>query len=92
MILAVVVTALLFDPVRKWIQDRVDQFFYRAVYDLSGESGSGWCHAPGQSGHPASSNYADLVDGWLQARLEPLPFGEAPPSGRRLVLEPRGES
>jgi PAS domain S-box-containing protein len=33
LIMAVVVTALLFDPVRKWIQDRVDQFFYRAVYD-----------------------------------------------------------
>jgi PAS domain S-box-containing protein len=33
LILAVVVTALLFDPVRKWIQDRVDQLFYRAVYD-----------------------------------------------------------
>ena len=29
LILAVVVTALLFDPVRKWIQDRIDQFFYR---------------------------------------------------------------
>jgi two-component system NtrC family sensor kinase len=33
LILAIVVTALLFDPVRKWIQDRVDQFFYRTVYD-----------------------------------------------------------
>lgn len=33
LILAVVVTALLFDPVRKWIQDHVDQFFYRTVYD-----------------------------------------------------------
>src|SRR6202140_2577523 len=33
LILAVVVTALLFDPVRKWIQDRVDQPFYRTVYD-----------------------------------------------------------
>ena len=27
------VTALLFDPVRKWIQDRVDHLFYRTVYD-----------------------------------------------------------
>ena len=33
LVLAVVVTALLFDPVRKWIQDYIDQFFYRASYD-----------------------------------------------------------
>src|SRR5258708_38333350 len=33
LILAAVVTALLFDPVRKWIQDRVDHLFYRTVYD-----------------------------------------------------------
>src|SRR5246127_4084690 len=33
LILAMVVTALLFDPLRKWIQDGVDQFFYRTGYD-----------------------------------------------------------
>src|SRR5438876_10339933 len=33
MILAIAVTALLFCPVRKWIQERLDQFFYRTRYD-----------------------------------------------------------
>ena len=33
LIVAVVVTALLFDPVRKWIQDKLDQFFYHTRYD-----------------------------------------------------------
>jgi len=33
LVLAIVVTALLFDPVRKWIQDGIDQFFYRKRYD-----------------------------------------------------------
>src|SRR3984893_446315 len=33
LILAVVLPALLFAPVGKWMQDRVDQAFYRTVYD-----------------------------------------------------------
>ncbi|MFN2464706.1 MAG: penicillin acylase family protein [Candidatus Dormibacteria bacterium] len=68
---------------------KVTAAFYRAVYDLRGE-GSSWGHAPGQSGHPGSANYADLIDGWLAARSEPLPFGATPP-GRRLVLGPKAQ-
>jgi two-component system NtrC family sensor kinase len=33
LMLAIVVTALLFDPVRKWVQERIDRFFYHTRYD-----------------------------------------------------------
>jgi PAS domain S-box-containing protein len=33
MIAMIVVTALLFEPVRKWFQDKLDRFFYRKRYD-----------------------------------------------------------
>jgi two-component system NtrC family sensor kinase len=33
LILAMVVAALLFDPVKNWIQERLDQVFYRTRYD-----------------------------------------------------------
>jgi two-component system NtrC family sensor kinase len=33
LVIAMAVTALLFDPVRKWIQNRLDQMFYRTRYD-----------------------------------------------------------
>ena len=34
LVLAIVVTAVLFDPVRKWIEEHIDQFFYRTRYDF----------------------------------------------------------
>jgi len=33
LMVAIVVTALLVDPVRKWIQEKLDLFFYRTRYD-----------------------------------------------------------
>jgi PAS domain S-box-containing protein len=33
LVVAIVVTALLFDPVKNWITDRLDRFFYRKRYD-----------------------------------------------------------
>ena len=33
MIVAIVVTALLFDPFKNWFQERLDRFFYRKRYD-----------------------------------------------------------
>ncbi|MBO0910803.1 MAG: PAS domain S-box protein [Acidobacteria bacterium] len=33
LVLAIVITALLADPLRKWIQERIDRLFYRANYD-----------------------------------------------------------
>jgi len=33
LIAAIVVTAILFDPVKNWIQDRLDVFFYKKRYD-----------------------------------------------------------
>jgi PAS domain S-box-containing protein len=33
LVLAIVITALLFEPVKNWIQQRIDKFFYRKRYD-----------------------------------------------------------
>jgi penicillin amidase len=65
----------------------VTSAFWRAVYDLEDWSRSVGSHAPGQSGHPASRHYADLIDGWLNMKPAPLRFG-IQPDGDRLVLRP----
>ncbi|HEV3232840.1 MAG TPA: penicillin acylase family protein, partial [Candidatus Dormibacteraeota bacterium] len=64
---------------------------YRAVYDLADWSRSRAGHAPGQSGHPGSRGYADMIPGWLAVAPPPLPWGPAP-EGRRLILVPAGRS
>jgi penicillin amidase len=50
--------------------------FLRAVYDVGVWSRSVFSYPPGQSGHPASPNYADLIPGWLECRPLPLRFGQ----------------
>jgi penicillin amidase len=68
--------------------------FLRAVYDVGKWSRSVFSYPPGQSGHPASPNYADFIPGWLECRPLPLAFGEdaEPPdeSVRVLRLRPVG--
>jgi penicillin amidase len=68
--------------------------FLRAVYDVGEWSRSVFSYPPGQSGHPASPNYADFIPGWLECRPLPLAFGEdaVPPdeSVRVLRLRPVG--
>ena len=65
---------------------------WRAAYDLADWGGSVAGTGPGQSGHPASKHYADLVDGWLSGRPRPLAFGASPPAGDRLLLRPGGSA
>jgi penicillin amidase len=63
--------------------------FLRVVYDVGGWSRSVFSHPPGQSGHPASPNYDDLIPGWLECRPLPLAFGEAAPG---IEVAPGGDA
>jgi penicillin amidase len=47
----------------------------RAVYDLGDWTRSVISHAPGESGHPASSHYADMIEDYLAGRPRPMEFG-----------------
>ena len=46
----------------------------RAVYDLSDPDGTRIALCGGQSGHPASPHYDDLLPGWLRGEYVDLPM------------------
>jgi penicillin amidase len=66
----------------------VTSAFWRAVYDTADWAASLGGFAPGESGHPGSGHYADMVEDWLQGRPRKLLFGTQPAAGDRLVLRP----
>ena len=45
---------------------------YRLLADAGEPSESRWQHFTGQSGHPASDNYDDLIADWLAVRSQPF--------------------
>jgi penicillin amidase len=64
---------------------------YRQICDLSNWDRSLSIHPVGQSGHPGSKHYADLVDGWRTMQYHPMPWSRARVEDlvvERLTLEP----
>ena len=57
---------------------------FRMLADLGDPTRSRWQHMTGQSGHPTSPHYDDLLDGWLTGQTNP--FGQPPVA--TLKLEP----
>jgi penicillin amidase len=63
----------------------------RYVFDLSDWDESGWIVPLGSSGHPESEHYADQLEDWAGARLQPMLYSwESIESGAesRQLLEP----
>ena len=58
---------------------------YRLLADLGDPDRSRWQHMTGQSGHPGSAHYDDLLDDWLRVRSNPV----AQPAVETLTLTPR---
>ncbi len=56
----------------------------RAVYDLDDLDRSGFMIAAGQSGHPLSPHYRDLMEPWSQGRLIPI---KPAPDAKVLLLQ-----
>ena len=57
---------------------------YRLIADVGDPGRSRWQHMTGQSGHPWSPHYDDLIDDWLAARTNPVDQ----PAVATLTLEP----
>jgi penicillin amidase len=57
---------------------------YRLLADLADPDRSRWQHMTGQSGHPGSRHYDDLMGGWFEGRTNPV----RQPSVATLGLEP----
>jgi penicillin amidase len=57
---------------------------YRLLCDLADPARSRWQHMTGQSGHPGSEHYDDLLDDWLAGRSNPV----AQPAVETLELRP----
>jgi penicillin amidase len=65
---------------------------YRMLADLGEPSRSRWQLTTGQSGHPGSSHYDDLLEGWRDGRTNPVYADEhelrAAGGARQLRLDP----
>jgi penicillin amidase len=57
---------------------------FRLLADLADPTQSRWQHMTGQSGHPGSPHYDDLIEPWLAG--ETNPFGQ--PAAATMTLEP----
>lgn len=65
----------------------------RQIHDLSSPDGSSLVHPPGQSGHPGSPAWADLLGAWAGGERVPLPLSEQgvrAVARHRQVLRPSG--
>jgi penicillin G amidase len=63
----------------------------RVVFDLADDDVGWFIVAPGQSGHPASPHYDDLLGAWSEGELMPLALSRsrlAEVTESRLLLEP----
>lgn len=63
----------------------------RVIYDVSNWDNSVTIHTTGQSGHPFSAHYSDLIEMWRSIEYKPFPFTRSQverATTQRLVLTP----